>query len=537
MAGLDRPKTGAELLVRRLRDHGVRHIFGYPGGQIAPIYDALYQEPSIRHILARDEQAAAFMADGYARATGRPGLCLAVCGPGVYNAATPLATSFADSIPVLLLSGQVPSKARGLRSGYYHENEQLLACTALTKRAARADDVASIVPELDRSLTTIAERRPGPGLLEIPLDVLRADCAGVALDSTIMVPVPLSPKKADLEGLARLLQSWQRPLILAGGGVISAGASGLLTQLAERLGAPVFHTLVGKGAIPADHPLAERLPWRRATSDLTNMELYHSPLFAEADGLLAVGCRFTQAATGNWTLKPPPSVAQIDIDATEIGRHCPVAAGVQSDARQALESLLKLLPEGKRKRWARGKTTEEPWRLPGIDLIGPLRAALPRHAIVVADITRLAYMMLAEFPVFEPRTFLHPAGFVSMGYGLPAALGAKVAFPDRTVVTVMGDGCFLMCGMELATAVQEKLPVIAIVINDSSLTLIKAIQSRKYEGRYIGVDLRNPDFGLFAKAFGVRAWQVNSDGAFATAIKEAIASNQPALIEVQVAGL
>jgi acetolactate synthase-1/2/3 large subunit len=536
MPDADLPQTGADLLVRRLRDHGVRHVFGYPGGQLTPLYDALYRDGTIRHILARDEQAAAFMADGYARATGRPGVCLAVCGPGVLNAATPLGTAYADSVPVLLISGQIPTAGRGLRSGYYHENDQLSACTTLTKDRARVESLEALVPELDRCFAALTQDRPGPVLYEVPLDVQRADAAGLAAGPWPAVPPPAPPREPaeqDIAALARLVSGWRRPLLLAGGGVSSAGAESLLVQLADRLGAPVFHTLMGKAAFPSSHPLKQGLPWRRATSDLTNMASLMSPLFAEADGLLAVGCRFTQAATGNWVLRLPPALAQIDIDAAEIGRHYPVTLGIHADARPALRRLLDALPPEPRAPWTAPAPLPEPWHLPGLNVLGTLRRALPRDAILAADITRLAYILLAEFPVEQPRTFLHPAGFVAMGYGLPAALGAKAAFPERTVVAVAGDGCFLMSGMELATAVQEKLPVVVILINDGALTLIKAIQQRRYEGRYLGVDLHNPDFHLFARAFGVRSWQVFSDADFERALREAVALGEPALVEVR----
>jgi acetolactate synthase-1/2/3 large subunit len=534
------PRTGADILVRRMRDHGVRHVFGYPGGQLTPIYDALYRDGTIRHVLARDEQAAAFMADGYARATGKPGVCLAVCGPGVFNAATPLGTAYTDSVPVLLISGQVPTRGLGLRSGYYHENDQLHACTTLTKDRARVQQVQSLIPEMDRCFAALTRDRPGPVLFEVPLDVQRSELAeGSTAPSWPAVPAPSLPQALgpeEINALARLLAGWRRPLLMAGGGVISAGAETLLVQLAERLGAPVFHTLLGKSAVPADHPLHRALPWRRASSDVTDMASFMSPLFAEADGLLAIGCRFTQATTGSWSLKLPAALAQIDIDAAEIGRHYPVTLGIHADAAQALCQLLDHLPKEKRPAWTGPPIAGEPWRLPGVDLLGSLRRVLPRDAVIAADITRLSYIMLAEFPVYRPRTFLHPAGFVPMGYGLPAALGAKAAFPDRTVVAVAGDGCFLMSGLELATAVQEKLPIIVILINDSSLTLIKAIQQRRYEGRYLGVDLHNPDFGMFARAFGVAAWQVKSDAEFEKALRQAVALEKPALLEVQPPG-
>jgi acetolactate synthase-1/2/3 large subunit len=528
----DPPRTVADALVRRLRDHGVRHVFGYPGGQLTPLYDALYREPAIRHFLARHEQAAAFMADGYARAAGRPGVCLAVCGPGVLNSATPLATAFTDSVPVLLISGQIPTQGRGLRSGFYHENEQLVACETLTKWSARAATVEDVVPALDKAFAALTGGRPGPVLFEVPLDVLRAELPPSAWPTPDAAEL-LSPRPADVTALARVVKGWRRPLLLAGGGVVSAAAEALLMRVAERLGASVFHTAMGKSAVPADHPLAAGLPWHRATSDLTNMANFFSPLFAEADGLLAVGCRFTQLATGSWTIPLPKSLAQIDVESQEIGRHYPVAAGVCADARLALQALLDELPSEPRAPWAKPQPPREPWRLPGMDLVGPLRRALPRDAIIAADITRLGYLMLADFPIYQPRTFLHPAGFVSMGYGLPAALGAKAAFPDRPVVAILGDGCFQMCGLELATAVQEKLPVVSVVVNDGALTLIKAIQQRRYEARYLGVDLLNPDFGTFARAFGVRFRRADDDATFEAALREALAADVPALIEVR----
>jgi thiamine pyrophosphate-dependent acetolactate synthase large subunit-like protein len=527
---------GADLIVRRLRDHGVRVVFGYPGGQLTPLYDALHRDGTIRHVLARDEQAAGFMADGYARATGQPGVCLAVCGPGVLNAATPLATAFTDSVPMLLLSGQVPRAGRGLRSGYYHENDQLRACSPCVKWAGRAEDVEQIVPLLDRAFAATEDGRPGPALFEVPLDVLREDTTAAPWLALPAPPAPLAPRPEDVEALAALIGSWRRPLLLAGGGVLSAGATPQLRELAERLGAPVFHTAMGKCALPGDHSLAAGLPWHRATSDLRDMDDCFSPLFSQADGLLAVGCRFTQLATGNWTLKLPGQLAQIDVDRDELGRHYKPALAVHAHARLALDALLAQLPARRRDAWTPPRPPREPWQLPGLDLVTPLRRALPPDGIVVADITRLAYILMAEFPVHQPRTFLHPAGYVSMGFGIPAALGARAAFPGRPIVAVVGDGCFLMSGMELATAVQERLPIVVVLINDSSLTLIKAIQQRRYQERYIGVDLLNPDFALFARAFGVRHRAADTSAGFESALREALATDATTLIEVRLPG-
>jgi acetolactate synthase-1/2/3 large subunit len=290
---------------------------------------------------------------------------------------------------------------------------------------------------------------------------------------------------------------------------------------------------MGKCAIPADHPLARGLTWHRATADLTNMEQYLSPLFARADGLLAVGCRFAQGATGSWTLPVPASLAHIDIDPDELGRHYPVAVGVAADARRTLEALVDRLPPP-RAGWAEPEAPREPWRPPDIDLVGPLRRQLPPDGVLVADVTRLAYILLAEFAATAPRSFLHPAGYVTMGFGIPAALGAKAVFPDRAVVAVVGDGCFLMSALELASAVQEKLPIVVVLVNDSCLTLIKATQERRYQSRFFAVDLVHPDFGQFAASFGVRYWQAKDDANFETALAEALACGAPALVEVRL---
>ncbi|MBY0227717.1 MAG: thiamine pyrophosphate-binding protein [Gemmataceae bacterium] len=507
----------AAVLVRRLAAWGAGTVFGYPGGQLTPIYDAL-ADAGLRHVLARHEQAAAFMADGWARATGKVGVCLAVCGPGLYNAATALAAAHSDSVPVLCLSGQVPTRGAGLRSGYYHENEQAEAARHFCKAVFRATEPARLPETLDRAWLAAIAGRPGPVLLEVPVDVLRTRV------EPREPPLPAVPSPVGAWN-SSLIASWERPLVLAGGGAI--GAEDALAAVAERLGAPVFHTSNGKCVLPGHHPLNAGMPWMRATSDLSDMKDLLSPLFAQADGLLAVGCRFTQLATASWTLEPPP-VIQLDIDPAEIGRHYP-AHGVIGDARAALEALLPHLPP--RQPWA--AIPEPPaWTLPGIDAVPAIQRALPADAIVSADVTRLAYMLMARLRLAGRRSWLHPAGSVAMGYGLPAALGAKAAHPSRPVLCVVGDGGLQMSAMELATAAQERLPVVVLLVNDSCLTLIKATQERHYPGRAVAVDLRNPDFGKLAEAFGVRAWRCSDEAGLERSLREAFATGETALVEL-----
>jgi acetolactate synthase-1/2/3 large subunit len=524
----------ADLLVRRLLDHGVRVVFGYPGGQMTPIYDALYRIPGIRHILSRHEQASAFMADGYARSSGLPGVCLAVCGPGVFNAATAVAASFTDSVPVLLISGQVPSTRHGPRSGCYHENNQLSACATFTKARFRVEDPARLVPSLDEAWLALTTGRPGPVLFEVPIDVLRTSVSAEPWPSLPTPPPRSAPTREEIASLARRLQGWQRPLILAGGGVVASGAEEQLPALAERLGAPVLHTANGKGGLPAGHPLHAGLTWHRATSDLSAMADSFSPLFAQADGLLALGCRFTQLATGTWTLRPPRDLVQIDIDAEEIGRHYPVSLGIRADLAVTLEALLRELPAAHRPPWQTIRPTPgKPWRLPGPDILEPMRRALPPDTILSVDVTRLGYILMADYPLESSRCFLHPAGAVAMGYGLPAALGARAAQPDRPVVAVVGDGGFQMSALELASSVQERLPVVVLLINDACLTLIRATQERSYGGRLMAVNLHNPDFELLARAFGVSYARANTDAELETALRAALAREETTLVEVR----
>ncbi|MGL4551967.1 MAG: thiamine pyrophosphate-binding protein, partial [Gemmataceae bacterium] len=291
------------------------------------------------------------------------------------------------------------------------------------------------------------------------------------------------------------------------------------------LGAVVFHSANGKGV----HPQAVGMPWSRATSDASDMGPFMHPAFAEADGLLAVGCRFTQLTTGSWKLPVPEQLVHLDIDPAEIGRHYRPAVGLVGDAKATLRALV---PPFSRPRPAWGTwPPPEPWTLGGMDLVEALRPALPDDAILAIDVTRAAYLLMSRLPLAGRRSWLHPAGSVAMGYAVPAALGAKAAFPERPVVAVVGDGGLQMSALEMATAVQEGLPVVIVLFNDSCLTLIKATQERHYPGRTTAVELRNPDFGRLAGAFGFDHLPATGE-TLGRALRDAIASCRPALIEV-----
>jgi acetolactate synthase-1/2/3 large subunit len=506
------------------------------------IYDALYGHPKIKHILARHEQSAALMADGYARATGKPGVCCVTTGPGVTNAATGLAVAHFDSIPVLLISSQVHSVAAKTRRGLFHAMDQLALTKPITKWSGRADHPDEIPLLVADAFNVLTSGRMGAGHLEVPLDVLQQESSRGLNGFSGFQSVKSVANLDEVHRAAQLLREAQRPLLFAGGGVIAAEACQELVEVAELLGAPVLMSPMGKGSIPADHPLCGGVTFTWVTADLQNMEKSMSPLAGLADVALAVGFRFSQLATVNYTLPVPKTLVQIDVDPSEIGANYPATVGIVSDAKVALRQLRDALKgEPARPSWMQESTRPQkridvgPASRPPVDW-WDLREVLNREAIVAADIARSGYALVGQFPVYHPRTFMHSASFIAMGHAFPAALGAKAAFPDRQVVSVSGDGCFLMTGQELATAVQHGIDVVAIVINDRCLTGIAALQDSHFNGRRIAVDLLNPDFVQLAESFGALGLRVTNARDFIPALRKAISAGKPTLIEVVVGG-
>ena len=535
--------TGGQCIVESLVRHGVEVVFGIPGAHTMAIYDALYRHPKIKHILVRHEQSAALMADGYARATGKVGVCCVTTGPGVTNASTGLAVAQGDSIPVLLISSQVHSGAAKKRRGLFHAMDQLALTKSITKWNGRADNPAQIPERIGEALHVLSSGRRGAGHLEVPLDILQQDFELKGLTPPVKrVPSPAEIRNstADIRRAAQLLRQSKRPLIFAGGGVIAAEAWPELLDVAELLQAPVLMSPMGKGVIPADHPLCGGVTFTWVTADLQNMENSVSPLAGMSDAALAVGFRFSQLATVNYTLSVPKALVQIDIDANEVGANYPATIGIVSNAKSALSELRDALQaEGvvARSSWMPNSARPQkridvgPASRPPVDW-WELREILERDAIVAADIARSGYALVGQFPVYEPRTFMHSASFIAMGHAFPAALGAKVAFPGREVVSVSGDGCFMMTGQELATAVQHGINVVAIVINDRCLTGIAALQDVQYAGRRIAVDLLNPDFVRYAESFGALGFQVRQPEEFKPALQKALEAERPTLIEI-----
>ena len=523
--------TGGEAVVRSLEAHQVDTVFGIPGTHNLAIYEALRQTDSIRHILARHEQGAAFMADGYARASGQVGVCLSTTGPAALNTLASLGTAYSDSSPVLCIASQIPAEGIGLDKGFLHEcRDQLASFAPVTKWRARADTVDTIPALMREAFAQMLNGRPRPTALEIPCDTLD-DSADLTITAAASAH-RLAPDSEQIEQAARLLRAARQPVIWAGGGAIGSNAGDELRQLAERLQAPVFTTVLGKGVLPEDHPLAAGNALLHPAS---------RAFLAECDLMLAVGTRFTEEETDRWALRMPDSLIHIDIDPEEIDRNYPATVGIVADARAALQQISARLHDVRRQQSDQAAgiadLRQRIWRYcqarapEGVELVHTLRTALPRDAIIVSDLTVAAYWCRRLLDIYEPRTFIYPWGFCTLGFGLPAAIGAKVARPERPVVVLCGDGGFMFNCQELAAAVQYDLPLVVIVFNDSAYGVLRPQQEVRYGGAH-EVDVVNPDFVALAGAFGVDGCRVDSIEQLGPTVAKAIEADRTTLIEL-----
>lgn len=522
-------RCGVDLLVECLARRGVRHLFGMPGSHSTAIYDALRRHGGIGTVLVRNEQAGAFAADGYARATGLPGVVCTTAGPGATNALTGVAEAWADSVPVLLLAGQVNSDRMHLECGAYHEIDLEGLFRPITKWRGTVGAVDQIPGLVRRAFEAMTTGRPRPAALFLPQDLMARECPSAPEGSApspdaVEAPEPPEIPSGAIETAAALLTCAARPILLAGGGALWSGAGDEVRELARRLDAPVITTLNGKGLLDERDPVS----LGHARSAQARAALPH------ADAMLAVGCRFTEVMTDWHRMPVPKDLVQIDLDADQVGMNYPVAVGIVADAKAALEALLRTLPvEGRTSRWGAireqardARPTRPEW------LIETLRAVLPDEALLFTDACEMGYRLHADWPATGPRTFFYPSNYISLGWGFPAALGAAVARPDRPVVSLSGDGGFVMTMQELATAARYRLRLIALVHNDSAYGAIKNIQQRRYAGRFLDVDLNNPDFLQLAAAFGVPAARSLDAEDLSRSLREALARQGPSLIEV-----
>jgi acetolactate synthase-1/2/3 large subunit len=533
--------SGSQALVESLKREGVKVIFGIPGGAIMPVYDVLYDEKEIRHILMRHEQCAAHAADGYARVMRRPGVCMATSGPGATNLVTGIANAYMDSSPVIAITGQVATHMIGKDA--FQEIDIIGITTPITKynyQVRRVEDIPRIVKEAFYIAST---GRPGPVLIDVPRD-MQTGVAEVDFNVKINIrgykpniePHPLQVKKA-----VDILVNSERPIILAGGGVHWSKAYEELLTLAELLMAPVATTFMGKGVIPENHPLSLGCIGMHGRIEANKSIM-------AADVILAVGVRFSDRSTGKVDeFCHDAKIIHIDIDPSEIRKNVPVHLPIVADAKMALKAIIdELIRRGfkrEKSEWIKRiemlkkecEDSEPGKELTAVNAIKLLRKVLPENAIVATEVGQNQMWASLHFRVLKTGTFISSGGLGTMGFGFPASLGAKVAMPDVPVVDIAGDGSFLMTEQDLATSVVEDIPVIVMVLNNSSLGMVAQWQRLFFGKRYSHTDLRGvPDFAKLAEAFGARGVRVNSLNELEQVLREAIKSDVTVVIDVPI---
>lgn len=528
--------TGGEAVVQTLRHEGIDTVFGMPGVQIMAIYDAFHGQSDIRVLTVRHEQTTAYMADGYARVTGKPGVALVVPGPGVQNASAALGTAYSASSPVLLLAGQVESYNVGHDRGALHEiNDQQDVIRPVVKWCQRVDDVPGIPGAIHEAMRQMRTGRPRPTEVEVAPDVL-AQTAEIAIKfPTDAAPQPSAPDWHAVRQAADLLRGARKPLIWAGGGVMWAEASRELVALAEALGAPVATTNEGKGTIPEDHRLALG----------TGYFGHGAPSWAapKADVILAVGTRLTTQMTGLNAPQQPQKLIHLDVDPTVIGKNYPAEVSLVADARLGLQALLEeVRQESPVERWpetelAEMRQLQEQWlqaQAPNqCEIIQRLQSKLSDDTVLVSGVTNVAYWSYFAYQVRQPRSYITSSYFATLGYSFPVALGAKVGAPDRPVVALTGDGGFMYALPELATAVHYNIPVVVVVFVDNALGASKNDQRTRYQGRMVETNLHNPSFAEVARVFGANGIRTEPEH-IDSAVDTALNSGKPTVIEVPI---
>ena len=534
--------SGAEILMECLLREGVDVMFGYPGGAILPTYDAMTRYPQIHHVLVRHEQGASHMADGYARATGKVGVAIATSGPGASNLVTGIATAMMDSSPIVCITGQVTRGAIG--SDAFQE----LDVTGVSLPVCKHNYLvmsAHELPYVVREAFYIARTgRPGPVLIDIPKDVQTERIEFVYPTDEIRLPgyhIPHGARDEQIAGMLELINSAQRPVILAGHGVMMSGAVNELRELAERAQIPVALTLLGKGAIPENHPLTVGMMGMHGAA-ATNFAIQ------EADLLIALGMRFDDRVTGNLkTYSPHSKKIHIDIDASEINKNVRVDVGIEGDLRTVLAQALPGVQSAMHPEWLnRIRDWQEDAQardiiyrdtgdvLYGAQVINELWKATGGEAITVSDVGQHQMLEAQYYPHVRPHTLISSGGLGTMGFGLPAAIGAKFGKPDEEVWAIAGDGGFQMTLCELATAVQENLDINIAVVNNQFLGMVRQWQEFFYEERYQATPMITPDFVKLAEAYGIPAMRVTTRDQVAASVAFARSVKGPALVEYVV---
>ncbi len=551
----------ANQLVKYLEARGVKHVFGLCGHTNIAVLAALSKSRKIKFVNTRHEQVAAHAADGYARATGKASVLLTHLSPGLTNAATGVANAALDSIPMVVIAGDVPTHYYGKHPhqevNLHADAQQYEIYRPFVKRAWRVDS-AHLLPEILEKAFTLAESgRPGPVLVDVPMDIFSKEIDAalwkrVAANTHSLAKPSLD--EATAEKIVRQLLDAKSPVMYVGGGILLAQAAEEMRELAEHLSLPVAHTLMGKGALPDDHPLILGMTGFWGTKFINDK-------CKSADWILALGTRFSEADCSSWEDKytfrfPPTKLIHIDIDPAEIGRNYPVAIGAVADLREALKVLVRvarrIAPKGvkreklvaemaaNRKKFVDGNRKamrSDAWPMRPERILADLREVLPRDAILCTDVGWNKNGVGQQFPIYTPGTIFTPGGFATMGFGSPAALGAKVALPDRVVVALIGDGGFGQNPAPLATAFEEDIAVVWLIMNNHAFGTIAGLEAAHYGTTFATVFEKDgktwsPDYAAIARAYGIEGIKVASAAELKPALAKAIKSKKPVVIDV-----
>ena len=534
---------GSEIIMECLLREGVDVMFGYPGGAILPTYDAMAKyDDRIHHVLVRHEQGASHMADGYARATGKVGVCIATSGPGATNLVTGLATAMMDSSAIVAITGQVPIPAIG--SDAFQETDVTGVTLPITKHNYLVTDVNELAYTIKEAFYIARTGRPGPVLVDVPKDVQNAEIEFVYPDADVVLPGYHPPSEArphEIDGALRLINEAERPIILAGHGITMSGAMNEVRELAERAQIPVALTLLGKGALPEEHPLVIGMMGMHGEAS-ANLAIQ------EADLLIALGMRFDDRVTGNLkTYARNARKIHIDIDRSEINKNVKADVGIAGDLKAVLTQLLPKLPQKSHPDWIRRirdwledsserdiLNYETPGKLMTAQVINDIWRLTGGNAITVTDVGQHQMLEAQYYPHQRPSTLLTSGGLGTMGFGFPAAIGAKFGQPDEEIWAIVGDGGFQMTLCEMATARQENINVNIAIINNHFLGMVRQWQELFFEKRYQATPMVNPDFCKLADAYDIPNRRVSRRDEVEKAVDFARGIDGPTLIEFVV---